>query len=297
MNRTIVVGYDGSEIARAAVACAARRAGEDGKVIVAHVTAVPTEFIGTPYHEYALKHARERAETLTGDVEEVLPGDVQVERETVEGPTAPALVKLAQERDADEIAVGSRGFGAFRTATLGSTSHALLHEADGPLLVVPRRAVERARRTAAGGRDGRPRAVVVGYDGSDFARGALDYARERAGETGSSLIAVHAYDAPPDWLGRPYYQRALDDRQARGRELLAELEEQLGSGARVETDLIEGPPAEALTRAAQARDAEEIVVGSRGLGGVRAAVGSVSYALLHEADCPVVVVPRPNGEQ
>ena len=56
------------------------------------------------------------------------------------------------------------------------------------------------------------------------------------------LIAVHAYDAPPDWLGRPYYQRALDDRQARGRELLAELEEQLGSGAGVETDLVEGPP-------------------------------------------------------
>jgi nucleotide-binding universal stress UspA family protein len=127
-------------------------------------------------------------------------------------------------------------------------------------------------------------------------RGALEYARGRARETGASLIAVHAYDAPPDWLGRPYYQRALDDRQARGRELLAELEEQLGSRAGVETDLVEGPPAEALTRAAQARDAEEIVVGSRGLGGIRAEIGSVSYALLHEADCPVVIVPRQGGD-
>jgi nucleotide-binding universal stress UspA family protein len=166
MNRTIVAGYDGSEIARAALACAARRAGEDGKVIVAHVTAVPTEFIGTPYLEYALHHARERAGALTGDVEDALPGDVRVERKIIEGATAPALAQLAREIDADEIAVGSRGFGAFRTATLGSTSHALLHEADRPLLVVPRRAVEReARRGAAAGRHSHPRAIWSGTTG------------------------------------------------------------------------------------------------------------------------------------
>jgi nucleotide-binding universal stress UspA family protein len=291
MTRTIVVGFDGSEIARAALGCAARRVGEDGKVIVAHVAMVPRDFIGTPYIELALTHARERAESLTGAAEEAVPDDVQVETQTLEGATAPALADLAREVDADEIAVGSRGFGALRTSTLGSTSHALLHEADRPLLVMTRRAVEREARRSAAGRKPQTGAVVVGYDGSEFARAALDYGRERARETGAPLIVVHAYDAPPDWLGRPYYQRALDDRQARGRELLAELEEQLGSGAGVETDLVEGPPAEALTRAAQARDAEEIVVGSRGLGGVRAAIGSVSYALLHEADCPVVIVP------
>jgi nucleotide-binding universal stress UspA family protein len=293
MARTVVVGYDGSEIGRAALAAAARRAGDGGRLVVASVAAVPREFVGTPYLEHALHHARERADSLDPEIANSAPG-VEVERMIVEGPAAAALAQLAREIDADEIAIGSRGFGAFRTATLGSTSHALLHEVDRPLLIVTRRAVEReGRRSAAAGRTAQPRPVVVGYDGSDFARVALENARERARGTGAPLVAVYAYDAPPDWLGRPYYQRALDDRQARGRELLDDLMERLGSEDGIETDLVEGSPAEALVRAAQARDAEEIVVGSRGLGGIRAAIGSVSYALLHEADCPVVVVPEP----
>jgi nucleotide-binding universal stress UspA family protein len=40
------------------------------------------------------------------------------------------------------------------------------------------------------------------------------------------------------------------------------------------------PPVEALTRVAQAREASEIVVGARGLGRFRAALGSVSHGPL-----------------
>jgi nucleotide-binding universal stress UspA family protein len=105
------------------------------------------------------------------------------------------------------------------------------------------------------------------------------------------VVAVYAYDAPSDWLGDPFYQRALDEHQQRGRELLRELEGPGLSFGELETDLVEGPPADALVRAAHAAGAEEIVVGSRGLGRFRAALGSVSHALLHEADVPVVVVP------
>jgi nucleotide-binding universal stress UspA family protein len=39
------------------------------------------------------------------------------------------------------------------------------------------------------------------------------------------------------------------------------------------------------------RDADEIVVGSRGFGRLRGVLGSVSHAVLHEADRPVVVIP------
>jgi nucleotide-binding universal stress UspA family protein len=58
-----------------------------------------------------------------------------------------------------------------------------------------------------------------------------------------------------------------------------------------ETELIGGPAAEAIIDVARARHADEIVVGARGLGRVRALLGSVSHELLHIADRPVVVIP------
>ena len=78
-----------------------------------------------------------------------------------------------------------------------------------------------------------------------------------------------------------------------GAKLLDELQRDDGLGPDVELDLLEGPPAEAVARAASARDADEIIVGSRGLGRFRGALGSFSQALLHEADRPIVVVPQP----
>jgi nucleotide-binding universal stress UspA family protein len=113
-------------------------------------------------------------------------------------------------------------------------------------------------------------------------------------EPGSRVVVVYAYDAPADWLGLPNYQEALTEHQGRGRRLLAKLEEEGLRAGELETELIEGPPAEALVRVAHGHDADEIVVGSRGLGRFRAALGSVSHELLHEADLPLVVVPRPD---
>jgi nucleotide-binding universal stress UspA family protein len=58
-----------------------------------------------------------------------------------------------------------------------------------------------------------------------------------------------------------------------------------------ELELVDGSPAEALVNVAEARDADEIAVGSRGFGRVRGALGSVSHDVLHRADRPVVVIP------
>jgi nucleotide-binding universal stress UspA family protein len=68
-------------------------------------------------------------------------------------------------------------------------------------------------------------------------------------------------------------------------------------GTEFEYELIAGSPAEAIARVAEVRDADEIVVGSRGFGALRATLGSVSHELLHHADRPVVVIPRRMVEQ
>lgn len=140
---------------------------------------------------------------------------------------------------------------------------------------------------------GAARCIVVGFDGSEAARAAVDYACDRAGANGK-VIFVHAFGPPSDWLGHPNYQRVLDDHETRGHGLLDALRldvEQRG-GPQAEFELIAGAPAEAIARVAEVRKADEIVVGSRGFGPLRGALGSVSHELLHDADRPVVVIPK-----
>jgi len=131
--------------------------------------------------------------------------------------------------------------------------------------------------------------VVVGYDGSDAARVALEYASSRAGRNGV-VVVVHAYGPPADWLGRPEYQRVLDQHLGKGEALLESIP--VVEGVTYETDLIAGDPAEAIVNAAKVRGADEIVIGSHGYGRLRSILGSVSHEVLHTADRPVVVVPR-----
>jgi nucleotide-binding universal stress UspA family protein len=136
--------------------------------------------------------------------------------------------------------------------------------------------------------------VVLGYDGSDAARAALQYAGERSAD-GGHLFVVCVSEPPPAFLGDPYYQRVLDASLGHARDLGEEARGLLPPGADVATELMQGSPSEAIVKVAQTRDADEIVVGSRGLGKVRAALGSVSQDVLHLADRPVVVIPNSNS--
>ena len=133
--------------------------------------------------------------------------------------------------------------------------------------------------------------IVVGYDGSPASRAAVGFAAARAGTTGK-LIVVHAYDVPADYVGAPYYQDMLDTKLTQANRVT----EELGSmsaldGIEWETDLVAGRPGPAICRAAEAREADEIVLGTRGHGRLRAVLGSVSADVLHGAACPVVVIP------
>lgn len=131
-----VVGYDGSDHARAAVAYAGRRVSPQGRLIVVHAMDPSSYFAGTPYRDHFIKAYRERGETLLDEITPELADGVQPERKWVDRRPAEALVEVAREHDADEIVVGSRGVGRLRAA-LGSVSHALLHTSDRPVVVVP----------------------------------------------------------------------------------------------------------------------------------------------------------------
>jgi nucleotide-binding universal stress UspA family protein len=135
-----------------------------------------------------------------------------------------------------------------------------------------------------------PRSAVVGYDGSPLAGAAVELAARRVG-AGGTLHIICVASPPPEWQGDPYYGHAVQRHREHATAMLERLAGLDVGGAHVETDVIEGSPARVLAEAARARGADEIVIGSRGFGPFRGALGSVSHALLHEADRPVLILP------
>ena len=137
--------------------------------------------------------------------------------------------------------------------------------------------------------------LLVGFDGSDGGRDALELARVMAEpvEAGVLVVAVVPYGPLP-----VDFQALESDAAAEAEPLFEEARERL-AGLTVETrGFGGGSPAGVMTDLAEAEQVEMIVVGSPHRGAVgRALIGSVAESLLHGAPCPVVVAPRGYAEE
>jgi nucleotide-binding universal stress UspA family protein len=137
----IVVGYDGSEESRMALAVAAERAGPEGTIVPVHVTLAASSWLGASYYAPAVEDAYQAAKKRLAEIGEIDTGSATVEPQLIEGEPAEALLRVARTRGAREIVVGSRGLGRFRSI-LGSVSHTLLERSDRPVVIVPKGAVD-----------------------------------------------------------------------------------------------------------------------------------------------------------
>jgi nucleotide-binding universal stress UspA family protein len=140
--------------------------------------------------------------------------------------------------------------------------------------------------------------IVVGVDGSSGAREALRFAVEEARLRGATLRLVTAWHIPPmAYSGGfvvPFDSREFEkNAAAAGEKALAELQDET-AGLEVQRLTREGQAAHVLLE--EAKDADLLVVGSRGHGGFTGLLlGSVSQQCAHHASCPVVIVNEPNA--
>jgi nucleotide-binding universal stress UspA family protein len=138
--------------------------------------------------------------------------------------------------------------------------------------------------------------IVVGVDGSDSAKRALEWAIAEAKIRQAQLTVISAWQIPSVVLASPVATAAYDDeawRQAATETVDAAVQSVAADGlpAALDRQVIEGPPAKVLVDAG--KDADMIVVGSRGRGGFAGLLlGSVSQQVAHHASCPVVIVPH-----
>ena len=142
------------------------------------------------------------------------------------------------------------------------------------------------------------RSIVVGTDGSDTARKAVDEAIDLAKSLGAAITLVSAYEPVPQARLREEARQTPSDLQwmVNPREevdaTLSDAAEAIkGAGVKVETFSREGDPADAILDVAEETGADLIVVGNKGMTGAkRFLLGSVPNKVSHHAPCSVLII-------
>ncbi|GAA2287341.1 universal stress protein [Nonomuraea roseoviolacea subsp. roseoviolacea] len=285
MTGPVIVGFDGSESSRQALAWAEQEAVmREAPLHLLHalprwspdVLLVP-EPVG--WEVEAEKTAREQLEQAAAQTRSCRP-HLDVTSEIALDRAEDALVHAAE--GAQLLVVGSRGRGGFTELLLGSVSRHVAARSPCPVAVF--------RRPTTGGH----RMVVVGVSGQPGQESLLEFAFQEAALRGAGLRAVHAWTHPgriePWTVGSGVY-----DAETAGQEEEVLLAEILGGwrGRFPDVELVQQVvrehPAKALAEASA--EADVVVVGaSHGATRALLGLGSTAHAVLHHARAPVIVV-------
>ncbi|MFC0451661.1 universal stress protein [Rhodococcus jostii] len=292
--KPIVVGVDGSESASAAVAWAARAAAALSLPLhIVTVVHIPAFYYTEPYLAESFKEeledtAKARLGSARVHAKQTVDEPLDITTEQHEGKVSQTLIELSA--NAHMVVLGSRGHGEFTGLLVGSTTSAVAAHGHCPLIVVRGRTM-----------DGQPPTegpIVVGVDGSESSKAAVEVAFEQAAARGASLVAVNVWSdvsvqpslgaSPED----PLWSSIQTGEEVVLSERLAGYQERYPD-VTVERVVARDRPVRVLSEFAE--KAQLIVVGSRGRGGFKGMLlGSTSNALLHTADCPVMIV-RPQS--
>ncbi|WP_282945600.1 universal stress protein [Cellulomonas endometrii] len=288
MDDRVIVGYDTSTGSEAAVRWAAAEAAARGWALdVVHAWGFAGQEGGGAGSSWLGRQVQ-------AQVQEVADEGARVAREAAPGVDArgvvaygAAAVQLVERAGSARLVVlGRHGAGRFGDGLLGSVTSGVLHHAPCPVVVVPQESHARE--------SGDP--VVVGFDGSPGAYGALEEACEQARLHGTDVSVVTAWSATGETSSVSYWVLAYPNRSPG--EVAQEEAERVLERARswsasrhdvaVSCDVAEGRAAEVLAR--RSRHASLVVVGTRGRSGFTSLVlGSTSRAVVQRAHCPVLV--------
>lgn len=285
MYKKIVVGYDGSDQAKDALALGRQLAAATGAELVLSAVSLFHPMMRGGVDPIAIEDEHELAHQA-----DAVAREIGATSRGVGSTSVPrGLHELAEEIGADLVVVGSSRHGKAGETLLGNVAVSLLHGSSCAVAVAPNGYRDTGAETVS--------QVILGYDGSSESRLALESACDLARATGAELRLVAAAEPPPVVYGKSggttgAWTALEEDIE---HELAATLDAaaaSLPSDITATTKVVGEEPADALAHEANA-PGSLIVVGSRGYGPVRRVLlGSVSRALARKAQAPIVIHPR-----
>ena len=309
----VLIGYDGSESADAALADL-QRAGlpRQGEALIVSVGEVvmPTslmgsEVIGTPVTPQSVKMALAQADAGTAqslqEAKELAENararfhsyfrDWDVRAEGLAGWPATELIQKADEWNADLVVVGSQGRSAVGRFILGSVSKKVVTDSLHSVRVVRPR-VEKSSAT--------PPRVMIGVNGTPEAEHAVRAVGNRVWPAGTEVRIITVNDgSAPARISRVLSTaaemiRSINEQAAEAARMMTEwaANELRDIGLQVSVAIEQGEPGRVIIEEAQKWDADSIFVGSRKFSGAfeRFRLGSISTELVTNAPCSVEVV-------
>jgi nucleotide-binding universal stress UspA family protein len=298
----ILLATDGSEEAELAAQSAVQLANETGSelhvMLVGPSTVTSVGLAGSPGVGLVGSQQdvdKEAKRSLEAQVEKSKAGGGMVAQSHYRvGRPDHEIVAVAEEIGAGLIVMASRGLGGIRRALMGRVSSSVVRHAHCPVLIV------------RGEKDGKPpfsaKRILLATDGSGEAALAAQATVDLANKTNSEIHVVHVtmplYASRSGYEGvyvADYISEEDKDLERSAQELLDEQAKKIkaAGGSVAETHLRTGKPAQEIVDLAEEIGTGLILMGSRGLGGIRGVLmGSVSDLVVRHAHCPVLVVRK-----
>lgn len=281
MIRKVLVPLDGSVAAEAVLPYVQLFASRAGAAV--HLLTVVHEQEGETETGKALAYLERKAEALRGHSLSCSAG-------VIVGDAAQAILREAEAKGADLIAMSTHGRSGLMRWVLGSVADKVIHGTSRPLLLV--RALEAEQRPAA-----LIDRILVPLDGSPLSLGVLPYVEEAAQALGASLLlynAVPPLDIYPGTEMTPArVGGVMDDLLAQGQSFLAQVEKEIEDrgGVKVRSIVTIGFPTDEVVRVAEETDSGLIAMATHGRSGLnRWVLGSVADGVVRRSTLPCLLV-------
>lgn len=269
----VLVGVDGRQGGRDAIALARVLAAPDSRLVLGHAWTLDALALEDRSHEALELLGRERERTGV---------EATIDQAGNHG-TLAALQELVDRHHPDLVVLGTSHRSALGRHLVGDVGRAALHRLDVPVAFAPAGYADDLHRM---------RTIGIGFDDTPSARAALETARALAAELGGSVRGLTVVDVPRAGINVPgsapllaeLLERDMDEARARLRAMPG-----------IDGHVTTGPAGIALRDFS--RTVDLLVLGSRGRGAVtRTLLGSTADALVHHAACPLLVLPPVAGE-